>query len=63
MVDMVKKFLKYREKLSVLVHYAIEYDGEVAEEAFKIIEQWKSGEIKYSSALRKIKNLKRKTQQ
>ena len=46
MVDMVKKFLKYREKLSVLVHYAIEYDGEVAKEAFKIIEQWKSGEIK-----------------
>jgi len=62
MVDMVKKFLKYREKLSVLVHYATKYDGEVAKEAFKIIEQWKSGEIKYSSALRKIKNLKRKTE-
>ena len=62
MVDMVKKFLKYREKLSTLIHYAIEYDGEVAKEAFKIIEQWKSGEIKYSSALRKIKNLKRKTE-
>ena len=62
MVDMVKKFLKYREKHSVLVHYATKYDGEVAKEAFKIIEQWKSGEIKYSSALRKIKNLKRKTE-
>jgi len=62
MVDMVKKF-KYREKLSTLIHYATEYDGKIAEEAFKIIEQWKRGEIKYSSALRKIKNLKRKTQQ
>ena len=46
MVDMVKKFLKYREKHSTLIHYAAEYDGEVAKEAFKIIEQWKSGEIK-----------------
>ena len=45
MVDMVKKLLKYREKLSTLIHYAIEYDGEVAKEAFKIIEQWKRGEI------------------
>ena len=64
MVDMVKKFLKYREQLSILVHYAAKYDGVKARKAYKIIDLWKEGKISFNEALRRVKSLsRRKTRQ
>ena len=55
MVDMVERFIKYREKLSLLTHLALNSGDR--EQAFKIIDNWKKGKITYKEAIKKIKTL------
>jgi len=60
MSNTVKKFIKYREKLSILTYYAASYNGDKAKEALKVIEQWKKGKIPFKKALRIIKALSKR---